>query len=151
MYSFIMTKIDDMEIHLSNIESFVNDIKFKVQSKQSERVLSSHVWMSDMIEKTLNKSVKPFIDSIKDLKLEYEQAVGPTVQFDFIVKQSNELNKHLSNINSSYKNKLPFSQISPQLNQTIPDISYNLTSLRNRFNILKGNMKRFKTDEDSFF
>jgi len=51
-----MTKIDDMEFHLDKIESFVNDIKYKLQSKQSERVLSSHVWMSDSIEKTINNS-----------------------------------------------------------------------------------------------
>ncbi|MEK6947814.1 MAG: hypothetical protein AABX19_01080 [Nanoarchaeota archaeon] len=146
-----MAKLEDMESHLNNIESFVSDIKYKVQSKQSERVLSSHVWMSDMIEKTITKSVKPFIDSIKEFKSEYEKAVGPTVQFDFIVKHSNELNKHLSNLNSSYKNKLPFSQISPQLNQSIPEISANLTSLRNRFNILKGNMKRFKSEDESLF
>ncbi|HIH25840.1 hypothetical protein J4476_04900 [Candidatus Woesearchaeota archaeon] len=146
-----MTKIDDMEFHLDKIESFVNDIKYKLQSKQSERVLSSHVWMSDSIEKTINNSVKPFMDSIKDFKSEYEQAVGPTVQFDFIIKHSNELNKHLNNLNSSYKNKLPFSQISPQLNQSIPEISSNLNSLRNRFNILKGNMKRFKLEDESLF
>lgn len=143
-----MVVIDEVESHLGSIELFINDLKNKHDSKQSERVLSNNIWMSDMMDRTINKNIIPLSSSIKDLRVEYEKRIGSASQFDFALKHCTEVHKLMSNLHSSYKQGLGVLDIKLKLHYTLPELSSNLNSLRNRVNILKGNIARIKSLED---
>ncbi len=147
-----MTSLEDADGYLIKIENVVRELKDKYDSKTSERVLSSHIWMGDFLEQC-KKKVQNFKDSISLLKNSHVGEFKSATQFDTLLTLSNETIKCFNDLLVIYKMRASFIDIKMKLCYSLPQLQDKVKSMRNRFNIIKGQLskKQFEYEEDSWF
>ena len=147
-----MATLDDSEKGLIEVESGFEDIKNKNQSKQNERLLSSHVWMSDYLEQ-YKKKVSNFRNSLDFVKKGHVGDFKSATQFDAVLKMSDEVSGILDDIIKTYKMQATLTDLKLKWYYTLPTLAEKIKSMRNRFNIIKGQItrKKFEYEEESWF
>ena len=147
-----MTSLEDADGYLVRVENVVKELKDKYDSKTSERVLSSHVWMGDFLEQC-KKKVQNFKDSVTTLRDGHVGEFKSATQFDTLITMSDEMNKFFNDVLVIYKMRSSFIDIRMKLSYSLPQLQDKVKSMRNRFNIIKGQLskKQFEYEEDSWF
>jgi len=147
------TPLEDAEVLLVSIDKGIKELKNKYESKQSERVLSNHVWMIDYIENNVKKYVAPLIESLNKLKTYNVGDFQSTTNFDITIKYSTEIDKILNEILFLYKARENYIDVKLKWQYNLPKLMENIQHLKNRFAIIKGQItrKRFEYEEESWF
>jgi len=148
-----MATLEDAELYLADVERSIADLKYKYDGKQNERVLSAHVWMTDQITQYIHK-VTLLRDSVTTIKDKHVGDFKSSTQFDGVLNYCNNLVKLLNELNFLYKTRANFVDIRMKLSYSLPQLSENIKHIRNRFNIIKGQVskKPFEYEErDSWF
>lgn len=148
-----MATLDDAESFLVAVEGCIRDLKEKYDSKQSERLLSSHVWMSGYLENQVKSRVVSLKDALSVIKDKHVGDFKSSTQFDTVIAQCNEIIKLLDGISTMYKIRANFVDIKLKFQYNLPQILEKVKSMRNRFNIIRGQITRKKFEyeqEDSW-
>ncbi len=147
------TPLDDAELLLLNVEREIKELKDMYESKQSERTISNHVWMTDKIENNVKKHVLFLIEAVSKIRENHVGDFKTSTNFDLALRYCNDINKILNDMITMYKMRFGYMDIKLKLQYAMPQLSQNLTHLRNRFGIIKGQItrKRFEYEEDSWF
>src|SRR3989338_10864595 len=136
------TPLEDAEVLLVSIDKGIKELKNKYESKQSERVLSNHVWMIDYIENNVKKYVAPLIESLNKLKTYNVGDFQSTTNFDITIKYSTEIDKILNEILFLYKARENYIDVKLKWQYNLPKLMENIQHLKNRFAIIKGQITR---------
>ncbi|MBS3152017.1 hypothetical protein J4230_01260 [Candidatus Woesearchaeota archaeon] len=146
-----MATLDDAEGFLVGVENTVKELGEKYNSKQSERVLSSHVWMSDYIDGMVKNKVNRLRDALTTLKDKHVGEFRSVTQFDAIITFCNDISKLLNDINTLYRMRSNYVDIKLKFQYNLPQIEDKIKHMRNRFNIIKGQLtkKTFEYEEDT--
>ncbi len=148
-----MATLDETEGYLREVENAVRNLKEKYTSKQNERVLSSHVWMSDYVSGIIKDQVNPLKDSLTSVKDSYVGDFKSSTQFDAVIAFCTDVNKLLNEINTQYKMRSNLVDIKLKFQYNLPQIEEKVKHMRNRFNIIKGQLskKGYEPEEDSWW
>ncbi len=147
-----MATLDDADIYLIDVENIIRDLKSKYDSKQSERLISSHVWMSDHIDRQVKPKVLSFKDALTTIKDRHVGDFKSTTQFDTVITFCNDLLRLLDNVNTMYKMRANYIDIKLKWQYNLPQMLDKIQHMRNRFNIIKGQItqkKKFEYEEDN--
>ena len=145
------TPLELAESQLIDLEKELNNLKLQSESKQAERILSNHGWMTIVFEEKLIPKSKNFKDSLVKIKNSYGNSFKMTTQFDAPLAHCDEIHKLLNELLYLYKIRANSIDLKLKFNNNIPKIMNNFNSLRNRFYIVKGNVSRTnKVDEEDF-
>lgn len=146
------TPMETAESHLIELEKQLLDLKQQSESKQSERILSNHGWMTTIFEERIMPRAKDLKESLAKVRNSYSGGFKVTTQFDAPVSHCDEIVKLLNEILYLYKIRASPSDIKMRFQNSMPKLIANMNSLRNRFYIIKGNVSRTnKLDEDDIF
>lgn len=135
----------EIEPVLRQFEFTIQDITKKYQGKQSDRLFSSTVWMTDF----LDSNVRSQLESIRRV-LEAIQTQDTTVQNNIIIilEQLKEIEKALDNILFQYANKYDYPHIDHAWRQNLLIINEKLKSLRHRVDIITNAISKKKRIEE---
>lgn len=149
----IRTPLEIAELKLLDIDRGIKDLKEKFESKQSERIISNHVWMQDYMEKAVKQHIPPFRELIMRVRDGHLGNFNSTTNFDIIARHSDEIGKLIDSIILMYKMRASFFDIKLKWQYSIPKINENLMHLKNRFGIMKGQLsrKQFEYEEERWF
>ncbi|GEM_PF-2694741 len=137
-----MVSLEGAEEYLVDIERGLLELQKCCDSKQSERFLSNASWMGDFLENKLRSKLNGFKDSLKVLKETNAVEFKSGTQFEAIIVLCDENNKFLEELAKSHKMMLRYGDISLKINQNLPKMQERTKSMRNRFNIIKGQINR---------
>ena len=137
-----MATLDDAESFLVSVESSIKDLKEKYDSKQSERLLASHVWMSDHLERNVKGKVISLKDALSVIKDKHVGDFKSTTQFDAVIAHCNDIINLLDSINTMYKIRAGIVDIRLKWQYNMPQILERTKSMRNRLNIIRGQISR---------
>ncbi len=147
------TILDEAELLLLNVERGFKELKDMYEGKQTERTISNHTWMTDKIENNTKKHLLFLIETVTKIKENHIGDFKTSTNFDFALRYCNDMNKILNEIITLYKMRVSYMDIKLKWQYAMPQLSQNLTHLRNRFGIIKGQIsrKKFEYEEDSWF
>lgn len=144
------TALEDAELLLIKIEKGIQDLKLKFDSKQSERLISNHVWMADYIENSIKRHTNPLKDLLMKLKGSSMGDFKSSTNFDVAVKYCTEIEKTIDGILFLYKTRAGIIDLKLKWQYNLPAITESFNHLKNRFMIIKGQItrKRFEYEEE---
>ena len=147
-----MATLEDTDNFLAGVENLVKDIRNKYESKQNERVISSHVWMSDYIDQAIKNKVMPLKDSLTTLKDRHVGDFKSTTQFDAIINFCSDIIKILNEVNTLYKMRANLVDLKLKWQYALPQIEDKVKHMRNRFNIIKSQLSKkvFEYEEEDW-
>ncbi|MBI2148955.1 hypothetical protein HYU23_04695 [Candidatus Woesearchaeota archaeon] len=147
-----MATLEETENFLVSVENLVKDLKEKQESKSNERLLSSHVWLSDYIDNQIKTKVMPLKDALTTLKDKHVGDFKSNTQFDATITFCNDIIKLLNEINSLNKIRASYIDVKLKWQYNIPQIVDKVKHLRNRFNIIKGQLSKkvFEYEEEDW-
>ena len=145
-----MATLEDADNFLVGVENLVKEFKDKLDSKQQERVISSHVWMQDYLEQQIKNKVMPLKDALTTLKQQHVGDFKSSTQFDAVINYCTDIIKLLNEINSLYKMRANYIDLRMKWQFHLPQMTDKVKHMRNRFNIIKGQLskKGYEPDED---
>lgn len=148
-----MATLDETENFLVDVEHTINVLKEKCTNKQNDRVLSSHVWMSDYIEGIIKDQVNPLKEALTSVKNSYVGDFKSATQFDAVIAFCNDINKLLNDINTQYKMRSNLVDLKLKFQYNMPQIEDKVKHMRNRFNIIRGQLskKGYEHQEDNWW
>ncbi len=149
----MQTKLQDIDSLLRDLESEFSNLRLYYEGKQSDRVFSNNIWVLDKLERTLLAKAKPLQESFKEIKAIHNPEALPSLQFDSPITHTTNIIKLLQELQQVYKMYAPFGDIKMKLGYNMPKLNQEISHLRNRFMILKGNLTRQKKfdEEESFW
>ena len=131
-----MVTIEEAEKLLFEAEFFINDLNIKLNSKQSERLLSNTAWLSDNIERNRKETFGKLKETIQSLSKHYSRNIS-TNQFDSTVILCEQIIIKIEDLNRLIKEEGSPYDISLKWKFYEPQIDEKLKSLRNRIGILR--------------
>ncbi len=140
--------IGEIETTLRLLEANIKDLQQRVEGKQRDRLLVSHVWMQDMLEKRVKGELKTLHTELELLK---KQGVDSSMENNVVMssKYCVELAKAFQRLIEAHKEQKSIAYIEADWNQTLPVILDRFSHLKNRVSILKG-LSQKKQDEDEW-
>ncbi len=149
----IKTPMETAELLIFEIDRAVKDIKEKFENKQSDRVISNHIWMEGYISKIIKEKMPPFRDAVMKARSGHLGNFSSATNFDIIIRHCIEIEKLFDNIILMYKMRTTPYDIKLRWQYSVPKINENMMHLKNRFGILKGQLsrKQFEYEEESWF
>ncbi len=146
------TPLQTAESLIVSFEQELNNLNQQYGSKQAERIISNHVWMTSVFEEKILPKLNNLKEVLTKIRNEYAGDFKTTTQFDMPVKHCDELHKALSDLLYLYKIRASPIDIKIKMQHTMPLVMNNMSSLKNRFFIVKGNITRGKQiDEEDLF
>lgn len=144
------TLLEDAELLLAQIERGLQDIKLKFESKQSERIISNHVWMSDYIDKSVKKHIAPLKDLLMKLRGSSMGDFKTSTNFDVAARYCSEIERTLESLLFLYRTRASITDLKLKWQYSLQPIMENFNHLKNRFAIIKGQLgrKRFEYEEE---
>lgn len=147
-----MATLEETESFLVNVENAIKELKQRYEGKQSERVLSSHVWMIDYLDQIIKYKVTPLRDALTSVKKAHVGDFKSATQCDAVIGFCNDIIKLLNDLNNMYKARMAYVDIRLKFQYTLPQLIDKLQHLRNRFNIIKGQINNAKVEiNDDWF
>jgi len=146
----MQTPTSDAELKLLAIESELKLFKLNYESKQADRLMSNYTWISNVLEEKILLRLKTLKEMLEKIKSEYIVDYKMTKQFDAPIYHCIELYKLVNEIFQLYKTRASFTDLSLKLHHNMPKINDNMSSLKNRFYILKNNLNRGIEMDDGF-
>jgi len=148
-----MATLEDAEVYLNAVENSIGEIRQKYDSKQAERVLSSPVWMSDFLEGIIKNKINSLKEALSSVRDHHVGDFKSTTQFDAVITMCSDLGKLLSDINTLYKMRSNYVDIRLKIQYSLPQMEEKMKSMRNRFNIIKGQLtkKGYEPEEDEWW
>ena len=148
----MQTLLETAELKIIELERQILEIKQQNESKQSERILSNHGWMTTIFEERIMPRTKELKEALLKVKQAYSGEFKITTQFDVPILHCEELTKLLNEILYLYKIRASSTDLKLRFQNSLPKIVSNMASLKNRFYIIKGNVSRTKKlDEEDIF
>ncbi|MBS3168593.1 hypothetical protein J4216_05680 [Candidatus Woesearchaeota archaeon] len=132
---------------IDEFERNLNELKSMVESKQNERFLTSYVWMIDKLERDFVSKISELKENLDELKDKYVTGLDNHNQFDTLINLCDDLDKIIKDILKFYKTKPGYSEINLRLNNNLPILSSKVKSMKNRFDIIKNQVKKFTFDD----
>ena len=149
----IKTPLETAELRLIEIDRGIRDLKEKFENKQSERIISNHVWMQDYIERIVKQHIPPFKEAVMKTRGGHLGNFNSTTNFDLLARHCDEIGKIIDGIILMYKMRAGYFDIKIKWQYAVPKINENLMHLKNRFGVVKGQLSRkhFEYEEDRLF
>ena len=140
--SVCMPTLEDADAYLAAVENYIADVKLKLDSKQSVRLVSNHVWMQDYIEKAIINKLMPLKDSLVSFRSAHMGSFKSPTQLDAVLKLTDEITELLKDINHQYRIRSNYIDIKMKWGYSYPQMLEKVKSMRNRFNIIKSQMSK---------
>ena len=129
-----MTGLFEAQCYLDDFESSISEIQKRLNQRQSDRIFSSHVWMSQKIDDLILGKLKP----IKE-KITYAQQSTDSnlIHLKVALNLTTELYGLLNEINSLYKQREGYSAIKRRWDYNFPAIFDRVNKLRDKLKVSK--------------
>src|SRR3989344_9221661 len=99
------TVLEDTELLLIQLEKGLLDLKEKFGSKQSERIISNHVWMADYINRSVKTHLNPLKELLMKLKGSHMGDFKSSTNFDVAVRYCSEIDKSIESLLFLYRTR----------------------------------------------
>ncbi len=127
----------DIENYLSSFERTLKEFNLDLESKTSERVLASSVWMRDKLSLKVNNQLKPLLSALQRFESEPSDS-GIENNIKISIKHCKELITVMDDLLMTYVQAVAITDMKIKWAHSLQKMKEHTTHLRNRVNIIKG-------------
>ena len=139
--------IDVVLYSISDFERWLKHVQAQLDSKQSSRFFSSHVWLREQVNEIIAKKLVPAKKQLTELK-EQNNDSSLEVNLNASIKYCDILLKTMDEILQAHKDHYSEHDIQLKWQQTLPALYQNVNHLRNRLSIAKNMQKNIDHDDE---
>ncbi|HLC58747.1 MAG TPA: hypothetical protein VJI68_02705 [Candidatus Nanoarchaeia archaeon] len=147
-----MIQLENADIFLTDVERALNELDTKHKGKQSERFLTSHLWMIDHLDRNIIVKLVNLKENMAFVRDKNNDL--PRVHFDTIMKFSDDIILVMQDMIDYYKYKPSYLDVDLKWQQNLPRIMEKFKSIKNRHSLIKSQIKSKKTqkeEQDNWF
>ncbi|GEM_PF-6825442 len=141
--------IDVVLYTISDFERWLKNVQAQLDSKQSSRFFSSHVWLRAHVDEVITKKLIPAKKQLMELK-EHTNDSPLEVNLNASIKYCDVLLHLMGDIMQAHKDNYSPHDIQLKWQQALPPLYQNVNHLRNRLTIAKNMQKHLDTEEEDW-
>ncbi len=141
--------IDLVLYTISDFERWLKNVQAQLDSKQSSRFFSSHMWLCAHVDEVITKKLIPTKKQLTELK-EHNTDSSLEINFNASIKYCGVLLNLMNDIMQAHKDNYSPHDIQLKWQQTLPSLYQNVNHLRNRLTIAKNMQKNIDTEDEDW-